>query len=494
MERYILTIDQGTSGTKCLLVNADGRVVMRHDEAHEQFYPHPGWVEHDAMQIYENTRLGIQAVLEKANLTPHHIKSVAISNQRETAVVWNKHTGLPIANAVVWQCSRAAELCETLQKSGYEEEILLRSGLVLSPYYSAAKVAWLLEHVPGAKEAAERGDLLFGTIDSWLLYKLTQHSVHATDTSNASRTQLMNLAGLHWDERLLAFFKIPLCMMPEICPSGHLFGHVEDSVLQGAQVPIHALMGDSHAALFGQLCFEHGSAKATYGTGTSVMMNIGPTPHISRNGLVTSVGWSTKEETVYVAEGNINCSAATIKWLAEDLQLIENAAESERLARSVPGSEGVYFVPAFVGLGTPYWNAEATALITGLTRGSQKAHVVRAALEGIVLQVNDVLQLMQEETGTRLHRLKVDGGASRNRFLMQLQADVLQTDVLVNQTEEISALGAAFMAGLSCQFWQTRAELPSHYEDVAALQAKEARDALCTGWKKAVARCCFKPE
>ncbi|MFA5658335.1 MAG: glycerol kinase GlpK [Oscillospiraceae bacterium] len=491
MSRYILSIDQGTSGTKALLFDDKGRFVSRHSEVHSQFYPNPGWVEHDAEEIFEKTVSAIDSLIEKSGVLPSEIAACAITNQRETVVVWDKQTGKPVCNAIVWQCSRASEICDKIEAEGYADIIKEKTGLVLSPYYSAAKIKWVLDNIPNARKKAEKGELVFGTIDSWLIYKLTGGRIHATDCSNASRTQLMKLKTLSWDEEILKIFTIPKEMAPEILSSDSDFGEIAVSVLSGKGIRISGALGDSHAALFGQNCFERGSAKVTYGTGSSIMMNIGKSPYYSKNGLVTSVGWKAQNEIVYVAEGNINCSAATIKWLVDDLELIPDSKSSEAIAASVPDTGGVYFVPAFVGLGTPYWDSEATALITGITRGTKKSHIVRAALEAIAYQVRDIIDIMKLEAGAEVPEIRVDGGASRNAFLMQFQADILSTTVVVNRVEEICAIGAAYMAGISVGLWSGLEALKKLRTDDSYFISKmkpEYREEIYNNWRKAVSR------
>lgn len=496
MGRYIVSIDQGTSGTKALLFDEQGMLVQRHNKAHRQFYPHPGWVEHDAMEILSQTITAIDAVIAQAKISAGDVQAVAIANQRETVVVWDKNTRLPICPAVVWQCNRASEICDGLLSQGYGDTVMQKTGLVLSPYYSAAKVKWILDNIKGAREKAERGELLFGTIDSWLIYKFTGGRVHATDYSNASRTQLYNIKELCWDEELLRLFTIPAAMAPRVCSSNHLYGEMAVSCLAGKHIPVAGVMGDSHAALFGQNCFERGMTKVTYGTGSSIMMNIGNHPYLSKKGLVTSIGWGIDGAVEYVAEGNINCSGASIKWLVDDLQLIDDSKCTEEIALSIPSSEGVYLVPAFVGLGTPYWDSEATALITGMTRGTKKAHVVRAVLESMGYQVKDILDIMTMEADVPLKEIRVDGGPTRNRFIMQFQSDILQSSVVVNQLEEICALGSAYMAGLAVGLWKSKDELKTLRKNDICFTPQmpiSERDTLYSGWKKAIARALMKP-
>ncbi len=488
--KYVLSIDQGTSGTKVLLFDQNGEFVDRINKPHSQFYPQPGWVEQDAEEIFNNVAEAIDEIITVNGINLNEIQVVSISNQRETVVVWDKVSGKPIYNAIVWQCNRGTEICEKIADKGLSETILNKTGLVLSPYYSAAKIKWVLDNVDKAREKADKGELLCGTIDSWLIYNLTCGAVHATDYSNASRTQLMNIEKLCWDQELLQTFTIPGSMMPKIYPSDKVFGHVKTTVLAGADIPIAGVLGDSHAALFGQNCFTHGMAKVTYGTGSSIMMNIGNSPYISKKGLVTSIGWGIGGKVVYVAEGNINCSAATIKWLVDDLELIENPACSEEISQSIDSNDGVYFVPAFVGLGTPYWDSEATALITGMTRGTKKAHIVRAACECIAYQVKDVVDIMAEEAGVSLKEIRVDGGASRNKFIMQFQSDMLSVNVLVNSLEEICAIGAAYLGGIATGLWKADELSEFRTKDIyfKPKMDKETADRLYDGWKIAVKR------
>lgn len=496
MSGYILSIDQGTSGTKALLFDDQGRYVQRHNESHKQIYPNPGWVEHDVMEIYENAVRAIDTVIAKARIKPEEIKAVSIANQRETVAVWDKNTGLPIANAIVWQCNRGSRICDELNNRGVAGLVMEKTGMVLSPYYSAAKIKWLLDNIPGAREKAVHGDLMCGTIDSWLIYKFTLGKVHATDFSNASRTQLFNIKELCWDDELLDIFTVPGQMLPRVFSSDHIFGDMEVSCLSGKGIPVTGVLGDSHAALFGQNCFERGMTKVTYGTGSSIMMNIGKSSYRSRKGLVTSIGWGINNTVEYVAEGNINCSGATIKWLVDDLELIPDSKSTEAIASSITGNDGVYLVPAFVGLGTPYWDSKATAMITGMTRGTKKAHIVRAVLESMAYQVRDILDIMAEEVGVEPNEIRVDGGPTRNRFLMQFQSDILNKKIVVNEIEEICAIGSAYMAGLSIGLWKSREELMKlrTYDTCFYASMPESERTGCyAGWKNAVSRVLFKP-
>ena len=489
--QYILSIDQGTSGTKAVLFDEKGGLVHRHNENHGQFYPHPGWVEHDPMEIFEKTCLAVDACLEESGVSPSDVKAVSISNQRETVAVWDRTTGLPICNAVVWQCSRAEEICRRIDTEEIRLMVQEKTGLILSPYFSAAKIQWILDHVPGARNKAGAGELMAGTIDSWLIYKLTGGKVHATEPSNASRTQLFNIHEGKWDGELLRLFSIPASMMPEVKNSNDIFGTMAVTSLAAHHTPLAGVLGDSQAALFGQQCTEPGMTKVTYGTGSSIMRNIGALPYTSRQGLVTSIGWQMDGAPTYVAEGNINCSGAAIKWMVDDLELIPDSKCTEALASSVSDNEGVYLVPAFVGLGAPYWDSDARAALVGMTRGTKKAHVVRAVLESMAYQVRDILDLMQAESGTPTGEIRVDGGPTRNRFLMQFQSDLSHIPVVVNDLEELSAIGAAYMGGLAVNVWDGTDTLRSlRTRDTRFLPQMEetVREHYYSGWKAAVAK------
>jgi len=489
--RFIIGIDQSTSGTKALLFDRAGGIVGRTDVPHAQRFPRPGWVEHDPEEIHANTLRAAKDLLAASEIDPGAVAAVAISNQRETAVVWNRRSGRPVHNAVVWQCRRGTDICARLEALGAAAAVKEKTGLVLSPYFSASKIAWILEEIPGARESASRGELLCGTIDSWLIWKLSGGAVHATDYSNASRTQLFDIAGLRWDDDLLRLFSIPRSMLAELRFSDETFGETDLDGILPTPVPISGVMGDSHAALFGQGCFARGMAKATYGTGSSIMMNIGERPARSGRGLVTSIAWGLGGKVEYVFEGNINCAGSTIQWLVEDLGLISSAKEAGVLAKSVPDTEGVYLVPAFVGLGAPYWDSAARATITGMTRGTKKAHVVRAAEESIAYQVKDILDLMVAESGADLRELRVDGGPTKDAFLMQFQADILDIPVDRAAVEELSATGAARMAGLAVGFWNSKEELAELRRTAGTYRRamdEATRARLYTGWKEAMGR------
>jgi glycerol kinase len=487
MKNYILSIDQSTSATKAVLFDDTARVIDRISTDHGQYYPKPGWVEHDPDEIFKNTLQVIRTIVRK---NPNaQIAVLAITNQRETVVVWDAATGKPIYNAIVWQCNRGADRCKKLKDDGWQNKIRDKTGLIIDPYFSATGISWILENVPGAREKAEQGTLKFGTIDSWLIWKLTEDKVHATDYSNACRTMLFNINTMDWDKEIMEELKIPMSMAPQPKCADDIFGHTTAEGVFKHSIPLAGVLGDSHAALFGQLCFETGMGKATYGTGSSIMMNIGDKPVESPEGLVTSVGYGLKDGTAYVFEGNIHCTGATIKWLQDDLKLIQSSAETEQIAMTVSSTDGVYLVPAFAGLGAPYWDHEARAIICGMTRGTQKAHVVRAALEAIAYQVKDLVDLMTEKAGIKLQELRVDGGPVKNNFLMQFQADMLRAKINRSDIAEASALGVALAAGLATGIWNSLNDLKSTRtgDDYITnkLPEKEVNQ-LYEGWKKAV--------
>ncbi|HPJ60432.1 MAG TPA: glycerol kinase GlpK [Bacteroidales bacterium] len=490
-EKYILAVDQSTSATKVMMFGKKAEIVTRVTLPHQQFYPRPGFVEHDAEEIYSKVVSGLRQVVDSSRIGPESIAAIAITNQRETSLIWEKTTGKPIAHAAVWQCQRGASYCDQLKKEGREEMVREKTGMLIDPYFSASKLRWIINNTPGAKEKARDGQLLLGTIDSWLLWKLSGGKVHATDYSNACRTLLLNINTLEWDEELMQMFHLQPDMFPALRFSDEIFGYTDDSVLPGFSIPVAGLMGDSHAALFGQNCFIPGMAKATYGTGSSIMMNIGTAPHAAPTGLVTSIGYCMNKKVDYVYEGNIHCTGDTINWLKNELQLIGSAAEPEALANSVEKTCGVYLVPAFVGLGAPYWDNSARASITGINRDTTKAHIVRAALESIAYQVKDLIDLMVNEGGMELKELRVDGGPTRNNFLMQFQCDILGCEVVRSSIEEVSALGSAFMAGLATGLWKDLGEIKALYNSdhtFKANKAPEEAEKLYSGWKKAVER------
>jgi glycerol kinase len=486
-EQYIIAIDQSTSATKVMLFNQKGQLLHRISLDHHQYYPQAGWVEHDAEEILANTLKGLSLLLEKSNINHADILSIAITNQRETVVVWDKRTGKPVYNAVVWQCNRGAQICDKLISEGFELMVTEKTGLIINPYFSASGVKWILDHVDGAKENAEAGHLLMGTIDSWLIWNLTDNHIHATDYTNASRTLLFNIHTLNWDEELLKIFTIPPSMTGQVLPCDAIYGY---TTLGGLipSTPIAGVMGDSHGALAGQMCFTPGTGKATYGTGSSIMINIGEKALPAPAGLVTSVGFAHGGKVYFAYEGNIHCTGATIKWLQDDLQLIQSAAETEELATSVEGTDGVYLVPAFAGLGAPWWRSDARALICGMNRGTGKAHIVRAALESIAYQVKDLIDLISE-SGVQLNELRVDGGPVKNNFLMQFQADMLQASINRSPIEEASALGAVLMSLWAMNQLNSVMETESlrNSDDIITPEMKkEEVEKLHEGWKNAI--------
>lgn len=487
---FILVIDQSTSGTKALLVDRSGEVTARCAAEHKQYYPQQGWVEHDPVEIYSNVISTAQQVLKKAGISAGQLAALTVTNQRETAVLWDRITGLPVYPAIVWQCQRTAEMCETLRSNGHEEAVRDKTGLVLDPYFSATKWSWMLQHADGVKEKLEEGRLLAGTIDSWLLWKLTGGRVHATDYTNASRTSLFNIHTLEWDEELCGLFGVPRALLPEVKCSDELFGVTSDPELFDEQVPISGIIGDSQAALFGNQCFKPGMAKATYGTGTSVLMNVGEENRSVGSSLVTAVAWGMGGRVTYALEAVIRTSGDCIKWVRDNLGLFNSFEQMEELLKQAEENEGVYLVPAFVGLGAPYWEADARAAIVGMNRGTTKAHVVRAALESIAYQVYEAVELMQAESGIPLQELKTDGGATDNVRLMQFQADLLNRTLVKSDVPELSAMGSVYMGGLGTGFWSSLEEivtLQTSYQVYQPDMSDTVRERYVSGWKRAVA-------
>lgn len=488
MAKYLMALDQGTTSSRCILFDRSGRIVSKVQREFAQFFPQNGWVEHDAMEIWASQMgVAVEAMLA-VGASAADISAIGITNQRETVVVWEKATGNPICPAVVWQCRRTAEECDRMKADGLEPEVRERTGLLIDPYFSATKLRWILDHVEGARKRAENGELLFGTIDSWLIYRLTAGKVHATDPSNAARTMLLNIHTLAWDEELLRLFDIPACMMPTVMPSSGIFGYT-DPRLFGGEIAIAGVAGDQQAALFGQCCFDAGEVKNTYGTGGFLLMNTGKSCVLSKQGLLTTVGWQIGKEVSYVLEGSVFVSGAVIQWLRDGLGLLQTAVDSERMALSVPDSAGVYLVPAFVGLGAPYWDSYARGCIQGLTRATNKNHIVRAALEGMAYQTADVLFAMQEETRTPIATLRVDGGASANNFLLQFQADILGLPLGRPACVETTAWGAAALAGLAVGLYSDLGEIKKEWKEDRRFspQMTEAqRNALLSGWHNAV--------
>jgi glycerol kinase len=489
--KYILALDQGTTSSRAILVNHAGQICGVRQQEFPQIFPKTGWVEHDPIDIL-NSQLTVARDLIKEICKPDdEIIGLGITNQRETVIVWNRHTGKPVYNAIVWQCQRSVEYCNFLRDNEYTETIHRKTGLVVDAYFSGPKIKWILDNVNGARQAAEQGDLLFGTVDSWLIWNLTGGKCHVTDYSNASRTMLFNINTLAWDEELLELMKIPAAMLPEVHSSSMIYGHTEQAVL-GRIIPISAILGDQQAALFGNLCLEPGTVKNTYGTGAFLLMNTGKSPFFSKDGLLTTIAWQMNEDVIYALEGTVFMAGATIQWLRDNLGLIKNVAESETLAASVEDSAGVYFVPAFQGLGTPYWNMETTAVISGLTRGAKRAHIVRAALEAIAYRTHDVLSVMQHDTGMDLNDMLVDGGAAMNNFLLQFQADISNLSIIRPQNIESTAMGIAFAAGLAAGFWKDSDELRAIKQQTQVFRPQmppDKRHALYAGWQNAVKRC-----
>ena len=495
MGKAIMALDQGTTSSRTMLFDRKGRVLAAAQQEFPQHYPKPGWVEHDPGDIWESVRATMRAALRRAKLKPRDIHAIGIANQRETTLLWERASGRPVGPAIVWQCRRTAARCEAIRQKGDAAMLQERTGLLVDPYFSATKLAWLLDEIPQARKRAERGELAFGTVDSWLIWNLTggtagRGAVHATDPSNASRTLLFDLAAQRFSPELLAYFDIPSGVLPQLRPSSGVLGVAHEDAA-GAPIPIAAAIGDQQAALFGQAGFAPGDLKSTYGTGCFLLLNAGETPLRSKSGLLSSTGWRLGDRTSYVLEGSIFIGGAVVQWLRDGLRLIRNARETEAIARSVPDTGGVHLVPAFVGLGAPYWNAEARGALAGVTRGTTRAHVVRAALEAIAFQTAEMVELMGAELGTRPEVLRVDGGATGNNFLCQFQADVLGIPVERPKLLETTAAGAAYLAGLATGFWEDPAELAALRKVDRVFEPKQSadwREAQLAGWKKAVQR------
>lgn len=486
---YLLAIDQGTTSSRAIIFDAEGNIAAKAQQEIRQHYPQPGWVEHDADEIWISVQSVMASALAQAGIAPDRIACIGITNQRETTVVWDRKTGRPIHHAIVWQSRQTEEICARLREEGAEPLIRERTGLLIDPYFSGTKLRWLLDHVDGAQERAERGELLFGTIDSWLIWKLTGGACHITDVTNASRTLLYNIHRLEWDEDLLRLFGVPAAMLPEVRPSSEQYGRTSPHAFFGFEVPIAGAAGDQHAALFGQGCFEPGMAKNTYGTGCFMLMNTGDKAIPSKHGLLTTLAWGAGGRVEYALEGSVFVAGSAIQWLRDGLRMIKTAPDSEVYAGRVASSEGVYVVPAFVGLGTPYWNSGVRGAVFGLTRGTSKEHMVRAVLESIAYQSRDVLDAMEEDAGFKLKTLRVDGGASMNNLLMQFQADVLGTAVERPVHYETTALGAAYLAGLGAGVWSGREEIAANWrleKRFEPAMADAERERLYAGWRRAV--------
>ena len=490
MAKYIMALDAGTTSSRCILFNKKGEMVSVAQKEFTQHFPQPGWVEHDANEIW-STQLGVavEAVL-KAGATAEDIAAIGITNQRETTIVWDKHTGEPVSRAIVWQCRRTSEYCDSLKEKGLVETFRQKTGLVIDAYFSGTKLKWILDHVPGARERAEKGDLLFGTVETWLIWKLTKGRVHVTDYSNASRTMLFNISTLEWDDEILKELNIPKCMLPEVKPSSCVYG-MTDPQFFGGPVAIGGAAGDQQAALFGQTCFEPGEAKNTYGTGCFMLMNTGEKPVFSKNGLVTTIAWGLDGKVEYALEGSIFVAGAAIQWLRDELHIIERAYETEELAQRVPDTNGCYVVPAFTGLGAPHWDQYARGAILGLTRGVNRYHIIRATLDSLCYQTNDVLKAMEADSGIKLAALKVDGGACSNNYLMQTQSDLINAPVKRPSCVETTAMGAAYLAGLAVGYWQDKDEVRMNWAIDRTFEPsidETKRAEMVKGWDKAVKR------
>ena len=488
MSKYVMALDAGTTSNRCILFDDKGEICSIAQKEFTQYFPKPGWVEHDANEIW-SSQLGVAVeAMNKIGAEASDIAAIGITNQRETAIVWDKNTGEPIHHAIVWQCRRTAEYCDELKAQGYTEMFRKKTGLIIDAYFSGTKIKWILDNVPGAREKAEAGDLLFGTVETWIIWKLTKGKVHVTDYSNACRTLLYNITELKWDKEILEIMNIPECMLPEVKPSSCVYGEADPSYL-GGPIPIGGAAGDQQSALFGQTCFYPGDTKNTYGTGGFLLMNTGDTPVFSENGLVTTIAWGIDGKVTYALEGSIFVAGAAIQWLRDEMRLIDSAVDSAYMASKVKDTNGCYVVPAFTGLGAPYWDQYARGTIVGITRGVNKYHIIRATLESLAYQVNDVLKAMEADCGIQLKSLKVDGGVSANDFLMQTQADIISAPVKRPSCVETTAMGAAYLAGLAVGYWESKEEVIRNWEVDKVFKPQiddEDREKRIKGWKKAV--------
>jgi glycerol kinase len=489
--KYILALDQGTTSSRAVVFDRRGKIISIASKEFLQVYPRPGWVEHDPMEIWGSQMEAARRALDSANLSPQSIVAIGITNQRETTVIWDRQNGKPVYNAIVWQCRRTAPACSRIQKTKFAERLRKKTGLVVDAYFSGTKVQWILEHEKKIRKAAERGDLAFGTVDSWLAFRLTGKKLHITDYSNASRTLLFNIHSLSWDQEILRFLDIPEKLLPAVKPSSQLYGYTSPAVFFGGEVPLSGIIGDQQSALFGQTCFREGQAKNTYGTGCFLLMNTGEKPVASQNNLLTTIAWGTEKKVEYALEGSVFIAGAVVQWLRDGLRIISRASDSEPLAAGLSSNEGVYFVPAFVGLGAPYWDMYARGAILGVTRGTTQAHIARAGLESIAYQTRDVLECMEKDSGIRLKELRVDGGAAANAFLMQFQADILGVPVVIQETTETTALGAAYLAGLAVGFWKDTQQVTRNFKVRKKFTPRmpfKQRESIYRKWKKAVER------
>lgn len=495
-EKYVLALDQGTTSSRAIVFNKKGEILGQANQEFPQIYPHTGWVEHDPVEILGSQVGVIAEALIRAKINARNICTIGITNQRETTIVWDKETGNPVYNAICWQCRRTAGYCDELKEQGLQDMIYEKTGLILDAYFSATKIKWILDNVEGAREKAQEGKLLFGTVDTYLMWNLSKGEIFATDYTNASRTMLFNIHTLKWDEELLKLFDIPASMLPEVHPSSYHYGFTDETIL-GSHIPICGVVGDQQAALFGQLCVEKGSIKNTYGTGCFMLMNTGDTPVKSKNGLITTLAASTDEHPSYVLEGSVFVGGASIQWLRDEMRMIKNAAESETYATRVPSTNGVFVVPAFVGLGAPHWDSEVRGCIFGITRGTKKEHIIRATLEGIAYQVYDILKAMENDLGKTVESLCVDGGASKNNFLLQFQSDILNINVSRPKVVEVTALGASYLAGLKVGYWKDIDDIKQNKEIEKVFIPDidpDRRNRRIKGWHKAVEMAMFKPE
>ena len=489
MEQYIMSIDQGTTSSRAILFDKDGEIQGVAQREFKQYFPKSGWVEHDANEIWTSVLAVMAEVINENEIDPEQIKGIGITNQRETTVIWDKKTGRPIYHAIVWQSRQTQHICNELKEQGHEKTFRNKTGLLLDPYFSGTKVRWILDNVKGAREKAENGDLLFGTIDTWLVWKLSGGEAHITDYSNASRTLMYNIHELKWDDELLELLDIPKAILPEVKESSEIYAHTKDYHFFGQEVPIAGIAGDQQAALFGQACFERGDVKNTYGTGGFMLMNTGEEPVTSESGLLTTIAYGLDGKVNYALEGSIFVSGSAIQWLRDGLRIINSAPQTENYATRVNSTDNVYFVPAFVGLGTPYWDSEARGAIFGLTRGTEKEHFIRATLESLCYQTRDVMEAMSKDSGIEVNNLRVDGGAVKNNFIMQFQADIVDTSVERPEVQETTALGAAYLAGLAVDFWEDKKDIADRWKletEFNPEMSEETRTKLYKGWKKAV--------
>ncbi len=490
MEKYILSIDQGTTSSRAILFNKKGEIVHSAQKEFTQYFPKPGWVEHNASEIWGSVLAVIAGCLSESGIDASDIEGIGITNQRETAVVWNKETGQPVYNAIVWQSRQTRDICEELKEAGHNDLFHSKTGLLIDAYFSGTKVKWILDNVDGARELANEGKLLFGTIDTWLIWKLSGGKAHVTDYSNASRTMMYNIYDLQWDDELLEILDVPKSMLPEVRQSSEVYAQTIDYHFFGKSIPIAGIAGDQQAALFGQACFEKGMAKNTYGTGCFMLMNTGDKPVKSEKGLLTTLAWGLNGKVEYALEGSIFVAGSAVQWLRDGLRMIKDAADTETYCRAVDSTDGVYVVPAFVGLGTPYWDSDARGAVFGLTRGTTKDHFIRATVESLAYQTNAVLDAMEEESGIKLKTLRADGGAVKNSFLMQFQSDILNVPVEIPKINETTALGAAYLAGLAVGFWESQEEIASQWiidKSFEPTMDQEKRTELVDGWERAVA-------